>query len=82
MGTNDRDENPFEIGVTGLVRGAMPEIDETTTIIADDQPTERTIPGSPTVTTTFEPGNSFRYIRRDTRFRDNDFWSSRQQDSA
>ena len=65
LGTNDLDEAPFEIGVTGLVRAVVPEADGKAIVVDDEL--------DPTGKTSFElDGGGFRYIRRDTRYVDND----------
>ena len=56
LDTNDRDENPFEIRVTGLVRAAVPMADANA-IVVDDEP-------DPTGRTSFEMDGNFRYQRR------------------
>jgi hypothetical protein len=68
LDTNDLDEDPFEISLTGLVRAATIQTSDEA-IIAEDEPTDRT---------EFEADRPFRYLRRDTRYLDNDVWYSRQ----
>ncbi len=72
LGTNDRDENPFEITLTGVVLGVTPEVSANAVMVDNDL-----VPGTFVVT----QGN-FRYERRDTRFVDNDYRYARGGDSA
>ena len=73
LDTNDRDEDPFEIRVTGLVRAAVP-VASANVVVVEDEP-------DPTGQTEFQVEGGFRYIRRDTRYLDNDYYYARQSGS-
>ena len=61
LDTNDRDEDPFRISVTGLVEDAVPPPVGSTVIDNDDDPL------------TFASTGGFTYVSPDTRYVDNDY---------
>jgi len=63
--TNDRDENPFEFTVTGAVGAAEPELSENAVVADNDTENFQVTEGR------------FNFIRRDTRFVDNDVHTAR-----
>ena len=65
IGTNDRDENPFEIEITGFVETVCRRRRATRWRWSTSTRT--------TSTATFDVLGDFREVRRDTRFVDNDY---------
>ena len=65
---DDRDENPFLIDLTGLVRSATTA--DPNALVLDNN-------DAATATTEFSTNGNFRYIRRDTRYVDDDYLYAR-----
>ena len=59
--------------MTGLVKAVVPQTNLNATVVEDEL--------DPTGKTKFQTTGNFRYIRRDTRFSDNDYYYSRQDGS-